>query len=130
MARGRALLTLVAAAAALSLGSPAAADCTGPEIDVLPARVSSEDQLTITGSGWGDACNDTPGLGCDPPPLGDPIQNIRLELDGVPVGTVDADDQYSFETTIEVPDLSPGRYVLRATGEGGRTTGVIRVVRT
>ena len=132
--RARVLLTLVAAAAALSLGPPAAADCTGPEITLSPRRAAPGDEVTVAGHGWGDACNDTPGPVCNPPTLGDPIQNIRLELDGVDLdgvdlGTFDADDEYSFETTIEVPQLTPGRYVLRAKGDGGRTSAILHVSR-
>lgn len=132
MARLRLLVTLAAAAALLSLGSPAGADCGGPDVDVSPRIVSPGDDLPISGHGWGDACNDTPGPGCDPPPLGDPIQDIRLVLsssDGpasVHIMTVDA-DEYLFDVTFEVPEVPPGRYRLEAAGGGRLVVAPLRV---
>ncbi|HEX2058616.1 MAG TPA: hypothetical protein VHI71_09620 [Actinomycetota bacterium] len=117
-AKLRLLIGLVAATGALSLGAPAVADCGGPEIVVSPREAAPGDEIVIGGRGWGDACNDTTGPGCDPPPLGEPIQDIALQLKGrgdgvtVDLATVDADDEYLFETTVTVPDVPPGRYFI------------------
>lgn len=136
MARVRLVLGLVVAAAGWSLASPASADCAAPWVDVSPRRVAFGDELTIEGHSWGDACNDTPGPGCNPPPLGRPIEDIRLQLeraDGshrVDLGAVDADDGYALRTTVGVRDLPPGAYLLTASGGGHQATARLRVVRT
>ena len=133
MARLRLLITLAAAAAVLSLGSPAGADCAAPSVEVSPRRVSPGEDLSITGRGWGDACNDTGGAGCDPPPLGDPIEDITVELrtpDGsrsVTSTTLDAGEDYMFEISAEVPDLAPGTYLVRASGGSTRATVQLRI---
>lgn len=100
---------------------------------MVPRRVAPGDELAIRGHGWGDACNDTPGKGCDPPPLGEPIGRIRLQLrsvDGsefVDLGTIDADDEYSLGTTVEVGGLPPGAYLVTARGGGHRATTRLRI---
>lgn len=70
----RFVLALAIAAATVSIYSPTAADCAAPTIDVSARKVAPGDEVVIEGYSWGDACNDTPGLGCDPPPLGEPIE--------------------------------------------------------
>lgn len=131
MARLRVLVGLSVAVAALSLGSPAVADCGGPDITVSARRLSPGDDLTITGRGWGDACNDTPGPGCDPPPLGEPIEDIRLRLTSadasVGLATVDADDEYSIDVTLEVPEVPTGTYRVEAAGGGRRVVTPVRI---
>lgn len=105
--------------AVLSVNSMVAADCSGPTFEVSEREIRPDDLLRIRGQGWGDACNDTPGPGCDPPPLGQPIQDITFVLrnrttgDYSEVATVDADEHYGFELTITVPDISAGMYVVR-----------------
>jgi hypothetical protein len=134
MTRLRLGIALLVAGAGLSLGSPAAADCAAPFVHVSPRRVAPGEELTIEGDSWGDACNDTPGLGCDPPPLGEPIEDIRLRLrsvDGaqtVDLGAIDADDGYSLATTVEVGDLPPGVYLVTASAGGHRATARLRIV--
>lgn len=134
MPRLRLAVTLFVAAAGLSLGSPASADCAAPFVHVSPRRVAPGDELTIEGESWGDACNDTPGPGCDPPPLGEPIEGIRLQMrsvhgsETVELGTVDADDEYSVATTVEVGELPSGVYVVTASADGHRATARFRVV--
>lgn len=134
VARLRLVLGLSVAAAALSLGSPASADCAAPYVEVSRRRAAPGEDVTIEGRGWGDACNDTGGgFGCDPPPLGEPIEDVRLGLRGadgselMDIATVDADDEYSFHTTFEVPDLPPGDYLVRANGDGNRSTARLRI---
>jgi hypothetical protein len=134
MARLRLGVALLVAGAGLSLGSPASADCAAPFVHVSPRRVAPGEELTIEGDSWGDACNDTPGLGCDPPPLGEPIEEIRLHLrsvDGsetVDLGAIDADDEYSLKKTAGVGDLPPGVYVVTASGGGHRAIARFRVL--
>lgn len=130
----RLTVALVLAGAALSLGSQAAADCAAPSVHVSPRRVVPGDELSVTGDSWGDACNDTPGPVCNPPPLGDPIEDVRLGLwaagEGtVHFGTLDADEEYSFDATVEVPDVPPGTYSLRATGDEHVADARVVVVR-
>ena len=133
MSRVRLLVGLMVAAAGLSLGPPAAADCAAPSVGVSPRRAAPGGELTIAGRSWGDACNDTPGPGCDPPPLGEPIDDIRLQIrsvdgsESVDLGTVDADDEYSLGATVEVGDLRPGVYLVTATGGGHRATARLRI---
>lgn len=134
MGRLRLVLGLAVAAAALSLGSSASADCAAPFVEVSPKRVGPGEEITIEGRSWGDACNDTPGPGCNPPPLGEPIEDIRLLLRSVEgskfvdLGTVDADDEYSLRMIVEVPDLPPGAYFVLASGDGNRPTARLRIV--
>ncbi len=136
MSRSRLAVAVVAAAAAVSLQSNAAADCGGPDITVSRRTVAPGDTIVIEGHSWGDACNDTPGPVCNPPPLGEPIQDIRLQLRGrtsgdtVDLAMVDAGEDYLFETTVTVPDVPPGRYeIVDARGQGYFVGRALRVVR-
>ncbi len=123
--RSRVLAATLAAASALSIHSMATADCAAPSLEVTTKDVSPGERLLVVGHSWGDACNDTPGPGCNPPPLGEPIQDVTILLknkstgETVEVALVDATDEYDFEVTITIPDLPPGKYVLiDARGEG------------
>lgn len=130
----RLILAVATSGVALSLGTVAAADCGGPSLQVRGAsELSPGDEIVIRGGAWGDSCNDTPG-GCrDEPPLGRPLQDIRLRLrneatlDSFDVGVVDADEDYAFEVTIRVPKVPPGTYLLTAGGE--RTASAARLLR-
>jgi hypothetical protein len=121
----RFVIALFGVAAALSTGSSAAADCAAPDISAQPRTVAVGSQLSISGNAWGNACNDTPGPGCNPPPLGEPIRDIQLQLQNKETSEVfdlialDANEAYGFETTVEVPDVPAGRYeIADARGEG------------
>ena len=125
-------VSLVALALGVAFGiDPAArADCAGPTFDIRQRTLRVGEDLTIQGQGWGDACNDTDDPGCGTqPPLGDPIQDIDIVLrekgtDSThEIATVDADTEYSFETTVVVPDVPPGRYVISDTREKGDFSG-------
>jgi len=105
--------------AALSVNSVAAADCSDPIFEMSESEVRPGDQVRISGHAWGDACNDTPGPGCNPPHLGQPIQDITFVLrnrttgDSLEIATVDADENYGFELALTVPDIASGKYVVR-----------------
>ena len=129
MPRLRLLTAVLAWAAALSFGSSASADCVAPDITISASSVAPGDRVSIAGNSWGDACNDTPGKGCNPPPLGDPIQDIRFELvhraskETYPLTTVDANDDYAFTTTAEIPEVPPGRYEIAVVDGPGNFDG-------
>ncbi|MDQ3981725.1 MAG: hypothetical protein M3271_03480, partial [Actinomycetota bacterium] len=71
------------------------------------------------------------GPGCDPPPLGEPIEDIRLTLMSVDASvsfaTIDADDEYSIDVTLEVPEVPPGAYRVEAAGGGRRVVTPLRI---
>ena len=125
----RLMMAVLAAAAALSVGTSAAADCASPTISISPSKVSPGDRLSINGRSWGDACNDTPGPGCNPPPLGAPIRDIHLQLKDQNTGrtldlvTLDADEDYQIEASVVVPRVPAGRYVIVDTRMEGFFTG-------
>ena len=125
----RVVMALVLVGSALSITPRAGADCSGPIFEVDDRRITAGDQLRITGSGWGDACNDTGGPGCDPPPLGEPIQDVTIMLrnkatrETVEVATVDADDEYAFEVVVEIRDIPRGRYVVTDDRNKGSFSG-------
>jgi len=129
MSRLRLMMAVMAAAAALSVGGSAAADCAAPDITATPRRVSPGDRLSIQGRSWGDACNDTPGPGCNPPPLGAPMSDIHLQLKDKDTGrtldliTLDADEDYQIEASVIVPEVPAGRYEIVDTRMRGYFTG-------
>lgn len=103
----------------VAIGAPAAADCSGPTIEIVRRDVGRGGQLLVIGSAWGDNCYDT-----GPPPdgeggLGVPIDAIEIYVvqDGkewlVATGAADAD--YSFEALVVVPiALQPGNATVEA----------------
>ncbi len=105
----------LAAAVLAALWTPtlAAASCAVPGYEVSPATVAPGGELTVTGTGWGTACNDVGPLPEGVRILGAPATGIELSVQQLGrtwlVGTVDADDEYRFGTTVTVPiDAEPG----------------------
>jgi hypothetical protein len=103
----------------ITTGSPAAADCSGPTIEIEQREVVRGAQLVVMGYSWGDNCYDT-GV----PPDGEGVL-------GVPIGGIDvyvvqgteeflvatgaADDEYSFDVSIVIPaELTAGTAVVQA----------------
>lgn len=92
---------------------PASADCSGPSMTFSPHDVVRGGEVIATGKGWGDNCYDT-----GPPPdgegvLGRPVTDIEIvvvqgDKEWV-VATVDADENYRFMSSVNVPqDATPG----------------------
>jgi hypothetical protein len=123
-------MTVMVVGAVLSVNPLASADCGGPTLDVSERAVRAGDHLRIRGQSWGDSCNDTPGDGCsDPPPLGEPIEDITIFLqnettrESFEVTTIDAEEDYTFEVVITVPDIPSGSYVVTDTpNKGGHSS--------
>jgi hypothetical protein len=101
----------------------------GLEID--ESSVTAGEQVTLSGEYWFSECpsvDDEPG-GCagkqpSEGPYGPPDENIALAIKNprsgrsIMLGTVDAGPDYTFEHSVTVPKLPPGRYLFTAnTGE-------------
>jgi hypothetical protein len=122
----RVVLLLIGTTAGLVvLGAPAAgADCLGPTIEYTAGAVDRGQEITVTGTGFGDNCYDT-----GPPPpgegtLGRPLADIDVVITQAGVdhvvaeGTADAD--YGFEVSVVVPsDLEPGEATVQALWDAG-----------
>lgn len=126
MKRLRLVLAVIAVGGLVSVGPSASADCAAPSLEVGVSEVAAGEPLRISGHAWGDACNDTSGPGpCNPPPLGNPIQDITLELRNKETGTrydlatVDANEEYAFDVTVIVPQVPARRYELSDSRDQG-----------
>ena len=125
MSRLRLLVAVMAVVATMSISPWAAADCAAPDVSTSTRSASPGEEIVVVGQHWADACNDTQGPGCNPPPLGDPIQDIHLQLMNMrsgrsfPLVTVNATSDHDFEATIEIPEVPRGRYeIVDADGTG------------
>lgn len=123
------LATCATAGAIGALPTAAAADCSGPMIEVSPTTAGRGGQVTVTGEAFGDNCYDT-----GPPPagegtLGKPIEDIEIVFvqltTEVVVARGNADAEYELTVDVEVPTgLQPGDgAVVQA-----RTNGVVITV--
>lgn len=124
--------------APLWLSAAADASCAEPQIDIgRRFEVAPGDELVVTGRFWSDTCDDTGGSSmCSQDELDPsrPTQDIRLMLipkgegDRVFLAEVDADPNSAFRVEVVVPEVPPGRYVIReAGGMGDFGPGSIRV---
>lgn len=103
---------------------PAGADCSGPTIEYDAGPVDRGQEITVTGTAFGDNCYDT-----GPPPageglLGRPLTDIAVVItqDGVDhvVAEGNADDDYEFQVSVVVPaELAPGEARVQASGAPG-----------
>ncbi|MEP1123065.1 MAG: hypothetical protein ABJH68_04145 [Ilumatobacter sp.] len=103
----------------ITTGSPAAADCSGPTIEIEQREVVSGAQLVVTGYAWGDNCYDTGAPPDGEGVLGVPIGGIDVYVvqgtEEFLVATGAADDEYSFDVTIVIPaELTAGTAVVQA----------------
>jgi hypothetical protein len=91
----------------------------------LPSIVSPAigERITVRGDRFGIDCNDT---GRRIAPLGAPQTDIRIQVSqngvAIPIGTVDANDRYTFGTQVTIPEtLAPGPVTLGSTSSGTAT---------
>lgn len=111
-------------------GSPAGAQCAGPDILVSSDRVGRGATFTVTGEAFGTACYDT-----GPPPagqgaLGEPAADLELVVEqadrSVVVALGSAGSDYGFTVDVVLPvALVPGPAELVARSSDPRT-GVVR----
>ncbi|MGE0794459.1 MAG: hypothetical protein AB7H43_01105 [Acidimicrobiia bacterium] len=111
-------------------GSPAGAQCAGPDIFVSSDRVGRGATFTVTGEAFGTACYDT-----GPPPagqgaLGEPAADLELVVEqadrSVVVALGSAGSDYGFTVDVVLPvALVPGPAELVARSSDPRT-GVVR----
>ena len=100
-----AAVALSGCTAASSLGASSAA----PYIELSATTASPGDDVTVTGGAFVTDCYDQ-GEGGTPPPqhdIGVSVAPKDAAASGVPLGTVDADDDGRFELTVQVPDDMP-----------------------
>ncbi|MFN3255413.1 MAG: hypothetical protein ACE37B_06935 [Ilumatobacter sp.] len=103
----------------ITTGSPAAADCSGPTIEIEQREVVRGAQLVVTGYAWGDNCYDTGAPPDGEGVLGVPIGGIDVYVvqgtEEFLVATGAADDEYSFDVTIVIPaELTAGTAIVQA----------------
>ena len=103
----------------ITTGSPAAADCEVPTIEIEQREVVRGGQLLVTGYAWGDNCYDTGAPPDGEGVLGVPIGEINVFVlqgtDEFLVATGAADTDYSFDVTVVIPpELTPGTAIVQA----------------
>jgi hypothetical protein len=103
----------------ITTGNPAAADCSGPTIEIEQREVVRGAPLAVTGYAWGDNCYDTGAPPDGEGVLGVPIGGIDVYVvqgtEEFLVATGAADDEYSFEVTIVIPaELTAGTAIVQA----------------
>ena len=102
------------------------ADCAGPLIDVSNAPVRAGSRISVTGKYFA-ACDDEGGFGCsfgrglkieEAVLLVEPLAKSHLPAvptasptAGMVLGSVEVTDG-AFQTTLAIPSLRPGRYLL------------------
>lgn len=103
----------------ITTGSPAAADCEGPTIEIERREVVRGGQLLVTGYAWGDNCYDTGSSPDGEGVLGLPIGEINVYViqgtNEFLVASGSADSDYSFDITVVIPpELTPGTAIVQA----------------
>jgi hypothetical protein len=82
----------------------AAANCMGPQLTVAPSTTPPGGSVTVTGTLFGNDCNDAGGPG---PALGQPLEDveiwIRVGESEKQVAVVDAGPDYAFVVQVVVP---------------------------
>lgn len=122
----RTLLAATVGAAMLSVTGTSNASCAPPTIRLSSYLARPGDTITITGEGFGEGCDDTPGDGgCfgGPAEQSDPYEDIPIDIRSkggsrkkISLQVVDARANGTFRVQINIPDLSPGRYGITAGG--------------
>lgn len=117
-------LAVLVALSPITVIFPAAADCPSPSIEVEPVTVAPGGSLEVRGDAFMQECNDT-SVACVPPRRSPPIRGVNVQLragDRVLSSViVDADDGFSFEVQLAVPqDTVPGTYDVAAILDGDR----------
>lgn len=123
----------VLASASGCSGSAGAGDCPAPSFaatssnaspDQGPLSAAAGEQLTLSGVGFLDGCTDSIVVAGDGPGSGPAVESpevgVTLALagagtsDAVVLATIDADADGRWGTTVTLPDVAPGDYVLTA----------------
>lgn len=99
--RGRIIFAVLLSGFFTAIGTSAAADCSGPMIEIEQGDVVRGDQLLVIRSAWGENCYDTGTPRAGEGFLGVPIDEIEVYVvQGTNewlVATGAADDDYSFK---------------------------------
>ena len=137
-ARGRIVLLLLGAL--LLSVRPSWAGCSPPEIGIDRRAVAAGERVVVFGVGWSDGCSEPREGGCgrDQPPRPSAVAGIELSLvpgaasrSSVPLGSVDAGEDYAFEVTVTVPrSTPPGRYSIEGRAPGHLSEPPVPIVVT
>ena len=123
-----AIALVVAAGAVLAMPSAAHASCVPHEVRVEPSQAPAGAEVTITGVGWFVGCNDT-GQGV-PEPADTADLSVTQAGKTFPLGRVNADERYTFSTTVRLPaELRTGEATVIGQGRGGQASAVVVVSR-
>jgi putative cell wall-binding protein len=95
------------------------ASCPAPALNVDPDLAAAGQEVRVDGAYFGTGCDDTAGPGERPSGLGEPAQDIQIEFEQEGrvdlLGSVDADDEYTFSLEVALPDdAQTGAATLRA----------------
>ncbi len=125
--RGTASVLVVVVLATLSqvvYTTPALAACPAPSISVEPSSGAPGSSVTVRGEHFTSGCEDVGEGQGSPPPEPPPDEDVPIWFvqDGQRwrLTTVDADSEYRFEVTVQVPeDAAEGAAEIVAEGENG-----------
>src|SRR5215207_8849154 len=98
----------MALAGAVTVATPAIADCSGPHISFSPEVAGPGQAIVVTGEAFGDACHDTGVPPTASGVLGEPRDGLAIVVmqgeDEFVVAEGNADGAYGFAVSIVLPE--------------------------
>lgn len=136
--RSRTTKVLLTLGLLLLLVRPSWASCSPPEISVDRLEVDAGDRIVVRGAAWADGCSAPREAGCGRDEQREPSALAGIDVSlvpksgqrpPIPLGTIDADEDYGFELETVVPKSTPpGRYTLEARSGDTVNEPAVRVV--